>query len=159
METIKVSVEVNIGLTDALRAILEKFSTLEFTVGSSNAAEEPKQALPAKPLTAEQQLKDMKQENPAIATLKEKLDLKPVERKPAEIVRAAMTECRTRIEGEGYTKDSPFHKELTAEFKKVAQFLGADKPSELPADKVASFCEALEHIVVDDGELSNEAPF
>ena len=164
MQQIHFSVDVNIGLTAALQQFLEGFTSK--SSGSHAVAEEVRQEKPAEPkpiaVTPEEQkaeLEQVKKETPAVAKLQKNLDLELVEKKPAEIVRAAMAECRTRIEGEGYTKESPYHKELTVEFKKIAQLLGSDKPSELPADKVASFCEVLEHIGVKDGELINEAPF
>ena len=164
MQQIHFSVDVNIGLTAALQQFLEGFTSK--SSGSHAVAEEVRQEKPAEPkpiaVTPEEQkaeLEQVKKETPAVAKLQKNLDLELVEKKPAEIVRAAMAECRTRIEGEGYTKESPYHKELTVEFKKIAQLLGSDKPSELPADKVASFCEVLGHIVVRDGELINEAPF
>lgn len=164
MQQIHFSVDVNIGLTAALQQFLEGFTSK--SSGSHAVAEDVKQEKPAEPkpiaVTPEEQkaeLEQVKKETPAVAKLQKNLDLELVEKKPAEIVRAAMAECRTRIEGEGYTKESPYHKELTIEFKKIAQLLGSDKPSELPADKVASFCEVLEHIVVKDDELINEAPF
>ena len=164
MQQIHFSVDVNIGLTAALQQFLEGFTSK--SSGSHVVAEEVKQEKPAEPkpiaVTPEEQkaeLEQVKKETPAVAKLQKNLDLELVEKKPAEIVRAAMAECRTRIEGEGYTKESPYHKELTIEFKKIAQLLGSDKPSELPADKVASFCDVLEHIGVKDGELINEAPF
>ena len=165
MSTIQLSVDVNIGLTSALQKFIEAFIAPNVPAGTNavitKQASQPETSRPLAVTSEEQQaeFEQVKQDTPAVATLQKKLDLELVEKKPAEIVRAAMAECRTRIEGEGYTKDSPFHRELTAEFKNIAQLLGSEKPSELPADKVASFCEVLEHIVVRDGKLSNEAPF
>lgn len=112
------------------------------------------------PTTPEKHLEEVKAANPAIAALQEKLGLELVADKAAEFIRAAMADCRTRIEGEGYTKDSAYHKELTAEFKRIAQLLGSEKPSELPADKVESFVDAINNLYIDEKlELNTKLPF
>ena len=75
-------------------------------------------------------------------------------------VRKAMANCRTRICGEGYTKESPFFRELTGEFKRLAALLGVKKPSELPVEKVEAFVLAISQLKVEDGKLvTEEAPF
>lgn len=147
------TVDVNVGLTSSLQALLEALIP-----SGSPAPVAPTPVVVAEPKAVVAEKNPEKSEQ-AIKELTEKLDLEPVKMKPAEAVRKAMAECRTRIEGEDYTKDSPFHKELTAEFKKLANLLESEKPSELPADKVESFVDSLSHIVVVDGKLSYDTPF
>ena len=149
------SVDVNVGLTPALQTFLESFFKM-----SASVTEDPVKKPAAKPkkvaVTSEEQqeeLEQVKQENPAVAKLQDKLDLELVEKKPTEIIRAAMTACRERIEGKDYTKESPYHKELTAEFKRIAALLGSERPSELPADKVSSFVNAINALDVEDGKI------
>ena len=78
------------------------------------------------------------------------------EQKPltAEDVRAAMHVTRQRIEGEDYKENTngeaykKYHKPLTAQFKNIAALLGADKPSALPPDKIASFIKQCDELQV-----------
>lgn len=84
------------------------------------------------------------------------------EQKPltAEDVRAAMHKTRQRIEGEDYKENTnsdlykKYHKSLTARFKNIAALLGAEKPSALPPDKIASFMERCDELrVMEDGTI------
>lgn len=90
------------------------------------------------------------------------------EQKPltAEDVRAAMHKTRQRIEGEDYKESTngdlykKYHKQLTAQFKNIAALLGADKPSALPPDKIASFIEQCDELrVMEDGTIGSNCPF
>lgn len=90
------------------------------------------------------------------------------EEKPltAEDVRAAMHKTRQRIEGEDYKENTngdlykKYHKPLTAQFKNIAALLGAEKPSALPPDKIASFMEQCDELrVMEDGSIGPKLPF
>lgn len=90
------------------------------------------------------------------------------EEKPltAEDVRAAMHKTRQRIEGEDYKENTngdlykKYHKPLTATFKNIAALLGAEKPSALPPDKIASFMEQCDELrIMDDGTIVPKLPF
>lgn len=90
------------------------------------------------------------------------------EEKPltAEDVRAAMHKTRKRIEGEDYLENTKgdlykkYHKPLTATFKNIAALLGAEKPSALPSDKIASFMEQCDELrVMEDGTIGPILPF
>lgn len=90
------------------------------------------------------------------------------EEKPltAEGVRAAMHKTRQRIEGEDYKENTngdlykKYHKPLTATFKNIAALLGAEKPSALPPDKIASFIEQCDELrIMDDGTIGPKLPF
>ena len=90
------------------------------------------------------------------------------EQKPltAEDVRAAMHATRQRIEGEDYKENTngdlykKYHKPLTATFKNIAALLGAEKPSALPSDKIASFMEQCDELrVMEDGTIGPILPF
>ena len=90
------------------------------------------------------------------------------EQKPltAEDVRAAMHATRQRIEGEDYKENTngdlykKYHKPLTAQFKNIAALLGAEKPSALPPDKIASFMEQCDELrVMEDGTIGPKLPF
>ena len=80
-------------------------------------------------------------------------------------VREAMEVARRRIEGEDYENKTSegrkaYHKMLTNQFKNIAVFLGADRPSELPAEKRGEFisqCEKIE--IMSDGTLGTPVPF
>lgn len=84
----------------------------------------------------------------------------------AEDVRAAMHKTRQRIEGEDYKENTDgdlykkYHKPLTATFKNIAALLGAEKPSALPSDKIASFMEQCDELhVMEDGTIGPKLPF
>lgn len=90
------------------------------------------------------------------------------EEKPltAEDVRAAMHKTRQRIEGEDYKENTngdlykKYHKPLTATFKNIAALLGAEKPSALPPDKIASFMEQCDELrIMDDGTIGPKLLF
>ena len=90
------------------------------------------------------------------------------EQKPltAEDVRAAMHKTRKRIEGEDYLENTKgdlykkYHKPLTATFKNIAALLGAEKPSALTPDKIASFMEQCDELhVMEDGTIGPILPF
>ena len=90
------------------------------------------------------------------------------EEKPltAEDVRAAMHKTRQRIEGEDYKENTngdlykKYHKPLTATFKNIAALLGAEKPSALSPDKIASFMEQCDELrVMEDGTIGPKLPF
>lgn len=90
------------------------------------------------------------------------------EQKPltAEDVRAAMHKTRQRIEGEDYKENTngelykKYHKPLTVQFKNIAALLGADKPSALPPDKIASFIEQCGELkILKDGTIGTECPY
>ena len=90
------------------------------------------------------------------------------EQKPltAEDVRAAMHATRQRIEGEDYKENTngdlykKYHKPLTATFKNIAALLGAEKPSALTPDKIASFIEQCNGLqVMEDGTIGSNCPF
>ena len=90
------------------------------------------------------------------------------EQKPltAEDVRAAMHATRQRIEGEDYKENTngdlykKYHKPLTAQFKNIAALLGAEKPSALAPDKIASFIEQCNGLqVMEDGTIGSNCPF
>ena len=85
---------------------------------------------------------------------------------PAEDVRAAMHATRQRIEGEDYKENTngdlykKYHKPLTAQFKNIAALLGAEKPSALTPDKIASFIEQCNGLqVMEDGTIGSNCPF
>jgi hypothetical protein len=83
-----------------------------------------------------------------------------------EDVRAAMHQTRLRIEGEDYKENTSgelykkYHKELSTQFKQIAAFLGAEKPSLLPADKRQAFIDECAKLkILNDGTIGNELPF
>lgn len=90
-------------------------------------------------------------------------ELKPL---TAEDVRAAMHVTRQRIEGEDYKENTngdlykKYHKPLTAQFKNIAAWLGAEKPSALPPDKIADFIEQCNGLqIMEDGTIGSNRPF
>lgn len=81
-------------------------------------------------------------------------------------VRAAIDQTRRRIIGEEYQNDATsenykkYYRALTKKFKEIAAFLGADRPSKLPVDKIGAFVSQCDEIqILDDGTLGTAAPF
>ena len=76
-----------------------------------------------------------------------------------EDIRAAIHRTRQRFEGENYKENTDseaykkHHKALTAQFKQIAIVLGADKPSKLPADKIAAFIAECDALILDENGL------
>lgn len=94
----------------------------------------------------------------------------PVVETPAKVytaadVRDAMHRCRLRIEGADYetNPDSEgrklYHKALNTKFKRIAESLGYDKPTLLPAELIDGFVAQTECIVIENGEVTDKAPF
>ncbi len=81
-------------------------------------------------------------------------------------IRAAMDRTRKRIEGENYKEKTDsegykkWHRALTAWFMKIANELGAARPSALPdSDSRAKFIASCEAVTVsDNGELIEDLP-
>lgn len=80
-------------------------------------------------------------------------------------IREAMHRTRQRIEGENYKEETDselykkFHRQLTAQFKQIAAFLGADKPSALPLEQRASFIRQCDELVVDGDTITTKVPY
>ncbi len=139
----------------------EKEKTVD-NAGQIEESQEQPQDEPEVVLDRPSKFDEWKQAHPALGMLCDKLELELTDESVPRFVRQAMENCRLRIEGEGYTKESPHHKELTAEFKRLASLLGAEKPSALPLDKVEPFVDALEKIHLSDDKLAlveDDLPF
>lgn len=176
MVPFEIKLNVEIGLTDQFHTILQQF--LQGSMQVRLDADEPVQekAPVEKPVkeekvfdfpledipTEEKQLKKLDaavESNPALGTLLKEMDCELVEDNSSMIIRQAIKNCRKRICGEGFTSKSPHYKELTAEFRRIANLLGSDRPSELPLDKVESFVIALSNLIVEDDKVTTELPF
>lgn len=89
----------------------------------------------------------------------------PAKKYTAADVRDAMHRCRLRIEGADYDTNPEsegrklYHKALNTKFKRIAESLGYDKPTLLPAELIDGFIAQTESIVVENGEVTDKAPF
>lgn len=120
-------------------------------------------AVPAPPAASELPFEEETPAAPAAPTA-------PVVETPAKVytaadVRDAMHRCRLRIEGADYetNPDSEgrklYHKALNTKFKRIAESLGYDKPTLLPAKLIDGFIAQTECIVIENGEVTDKAPF
>lgn len=81
-----------------------------------------------------------------------------------EDIRAAIHRTRQCFEGEDYKENTDseaykkHHKALTAQFKRIAIALGADKPSALPADKIEAFIAECDALILDENGLVAPPP-
>lgn len=83
-----------------------------------------------------------------------------------EEARRIMHETRQRFEGEDYKNNTQseeykkYHKALNVEFIRIANVLGADKPSLLTAEKIYDFQEACVRLeILDDGKIGTPKAF
>ena len=163
MDNINFNIHVEIGLTPQLHEILSSLvkGSLIFNL-DADQQKQPEQKQPERKLDLDPkdiptfenqlgQLADAVDRNPALADLLKSMKCELVPGNSAEVVRQAMANCRERICGEGYTKTSPFFKELTGEFKRLSALLGSPKPSELPVEKIEAFVIAISQLKVEDG--------
>lgn len=134
---------------------------------TKEAAGDEQQEAAANQADANGELEEAKAEETAPQDEEQSKDQAEAEQKPltAEDVRAAMHKTRQRIEGEDYKENTngeaykKYHKPLTAQFKNIAALLGADKPSALPSDKIASFIQQCDRLQIIDGTIGSDCPF
>lgn len=85
--------------------------------------------------------------------------IQPEKELTEEDIRAAIHRTRQRFEGENYKENTDseaykkYHRALTSQFKQIAAVLGADKPSALPADKIAAFIAECDALILDENGL------
>lgn len=157
MEPIQINVQVNIGLTDAMQALLKSMFTRQQPIEKARTEDNPLQGVKETPAENKSQL-EQAEEMPAQET---------DEKEYTEVdVRAAMDATRRRIEGEDYKNNTgsegyrKWHRALTAWFKNTATVLGAEKPSALPdSESRGSFIAHCEAVYVKDDELVEDLPF
>lgn len=177
--TVTFNINVQVGVSPEVVALI---SGLVRTASAAlpAASEQPAEAAatqepaPAAPKRAGRKAKSEAQaaaQEPAPAADEQPAQDAAAEAAPAaepseEDVRAAMHKTRQRIEGADYKENTDgelykkYHKQLTSQFKNIAAFLGADKPSALPADKRASFIAQCDELVIgDDGNVTTKVPY
>lgn len=165
MDTIKINVNVQIGVTKELFCLLSAFqhrpapavaaAPAESKPGEAAEVEQPKPEPEAKKEEAAPKAEAKKEEAPANKEYTE-VD-----------VRAAMERTRKRIEGDDYKENTngekykKYHRQLTAEFKNIAALLGSEKPSALPSSELReTFCAQCDNLVIgEDGNITTNAPF
>lgn len=165
MDTIKINVNVQIGVTKELFCLLSAFqhrpapavaaAPAESKPGEAAEVEQPKPEPEAKKEEAAPKAEAKKEEAPANKEYTE-VD-----------VRAAMERTRKRIEGDDYKENTngekykKYHRQLTAEFKNIAALLGSEKPSALPSSELReTFCAQCDELVIgEDGNITTNAPF
>lgn len=174
MDTIKINVNVQIGVTKELYSLLAAFQ--HNAVPADTAAPvENKPAEATKPAEVEQpkpnpEAEAKKEEAAPAAAPSPEPEAKqeePARKEYTEVdVRAAMEKTRKRIEGDDYKENTSgekykkYHRQLTAQFKNIAALLGSDKPSTLPSSELReSFCKQCDELVIDgDGNITTQAP-
>lgn len=113
------------------------------------------QAVPCSEPTKEQVVAELKS---AVETAKE-LDQQP-EITEADI-REAMQKVRDRIEvQEDKEERNKYHRNLTSQFKLIAEEIAECKPSQLPTqENRRRFIERIGELEIFDGEITEKAPF
>lgn len=168
MQPIKINVQVTIGVSQELNALLLPIA--KSLQAAPAVAAEPAKEPEAKPAVTTQVADPVPAEDPASvgAAPAEQPAAEAPEKEYTEVdVRAAMDATRRRIEGENY-KEKPdsegykkWHRVLTAWFKNTAAICGAEKPSALPdSESRYKFIRCCEEVFVNDaGELDSDCPF
>lgn len=172
MEPIKINVNVQVGVTEELYSLLRNLLPGAKPVAAPEPAVQQQESKtdeapqPVEVINPEPTPEPEKEE----ATAKEAA---PEPEAPAEEkeytevdVRAAMERTRKRIEGEDYKENTSsekykkYHRQLTAEFKNIAAFLGSEKPSALPTSELRkNFCNQCDELILEDGEITRKIPF
>lgn len=168
MDTIKINVNVQIGVTKELFCLLSAFQHRPApAVAAAPAESKPGEA--AAPAEVEQPKPEPEAKKEEAAPKAEaKKEEAPANKEYTEVdVRAAMERTRKRIEGDDYKENTngekykKYHRQLTAEFKNIAALLGSEKPSALPSSELReTFCAKCDELVIgEDGNLTTDAPF
>ena len=181
-----VHIHVDLGVTPELVALVNavighrQMPTVEAPKPEPSASEQPEAAAPAKKrgrkaATAEAPAPEVEAPaeeaapEPEPEAEAEAEAEAPAEAEPKELteqdIRDAMHRTRQRIEGENYKEETDselykkFHRQLTAQFKQIAAFLGADKPSALPLEQRASFIRQCDELVVEGDTITTKVPY
>lgn len=168
MDTIKINVNVQIGVTKELFGLLSAFQHRPApAVAAAPAESKPGEA--AAPAEVEQPKPEPEAKKEEAAPKAEaKKEAAPANKEYTEVdVRAAMERTRKRIEGDDYKENTngekykKYHRRLTAEFKNIAALLGSEKPSALPSSELReTFCAQCDKLVIgEDGNITTNAPF
>ena len=168
MDTIKINVNVQIGVTKELFGLLSAFQHRPApAVAAAPAESKPDEA--AAPAEVEQPKPEPEAKKEEAAPKAEaKKEAAPANKEYTEVdVRAAMERTRKRIEGDDYKENTngekykKYHRQLTAEFKNIAALLGSEKPSALPSSELReTFCAQCDKLVIgEDGNITTNAPF
>ena len=168
MDPIKITVNVQIGLTDELHSFLSKLIPAASAVAAPAAKEpaaqpETKEAAPGPQPEAKVQ-EPAPSEEPAPA---EDPKQEPAKEYTEVDVRAAMDRTRKRFEGEDYKDKTDsdlykkYHRALTAQFKNMAAVLGSDKPSTLPSSELReAFIKMCDELILgENGEITSTVLF
>jgi DNA polymerase III gamma/tau subunit len=164
MDPIKITVNVQIGLTDELHSFLSKLIPAAPAVAAP-AAKEPEAQQETKEVAPEPQPEaEVTTQEPAPA---EEPKPEPAKEYTEVDVRAAMDRTRKRFEGEDYKDKTDsdlykkYHRVLTAQFKNMAAVLGSDKPSTLPSSELReAFIKMCDELILgDNGEITTAVPF
>lgn len=168
MDTIKINVNVQIGVTKELFGLLSAFQHRPApAVAAAPAESKPGEA--AAPAEVEQPKPEPEAKKEEAAPKAEaKKEAAPANKEYTEVdVRAAMERTRKRIEGDDYKENTngekykKYHRQLTAEFKNIAALLGSEKPSALPSSELReTFCAQCDELVIgEDGNITTNAHY
>lgn len=165
MEPIKINVNVRVGVTEELYSLLRNLLPGAKPVAAPEPAvqqRESKTDEAPQPAEVINQEPTPEPKNEEAAPAKEEADKEYTE----VDVRAAMERTRKRIEGEDYKENTSsekykkYHRQLTAEFKNIAAFLGSEKPSALPTSELRrNFCNQCDELILEDGKITRKVPF
>lgn len=165
MEPIKINVNVQVGVTEELYSLLRNLLPGAKPVAAPEPAgqqQESKTDEAPQPAEVINQEPTPEPKNEEAAPAKEEADKEYTE----VDVRAAMERTRKRIEGEDYKENTSsekykkYHRQLTAEFKNIAAFLGSEKPSALPTSELRrNFCNQCDELILEDGKITRKVPF
>lgn len=160
------NITISVGLTNELTGLITRLcGALE---GKTFKVEN---AQPTSTNTTQQITTEVENERPSTNTTNtndatpEKAKSKKEINAPEE-ARRIMHETRQRFEGEDYKNNTQseeykkYHKALNVEFIRIANVLGADKPSLLTAEKIYDFQEACARLeILDDGKIGTPKAF
>lgn len=160
------NITISVGLTNELTGLITRLcDALE---GKTFKVENAQHASTNTTQQITTETKEVENEKPSTNTngaTPEKTKSKKEINAPEE-ARRIMHETRQRFEGEDYKNNTQseeykkYHKALNVEFIRIANVLGADKPSLLTAEKIYDFQEACARLeILDDGKIGTPKAF
>ena len=172
MEPIKINVNVQVGVTEELYSLLHNLLSGAKPVTAPEPAVQQQESKtdeapqPVEVINPEPTPEPKKEEATAKKAAPEP-EAPAEEKEYTEVdVRAAMERTRKRIEGEDYKENTSsekykkYHRQLTAEFKNIAAFLGSEKPSALPTSELRkNFCDQCDELILENGQITRKIPF
>lgn len=151
-----INVQVSLGVTQEVVELVNAILNRDLQVPATTQVHDQ----PTEQVMANAEAEAEPAEQPAPAEVEED---KP---RDTAFIREVIHRTRQRIEGEDYKEHTDgelykkYHRALTATFKQISAVLGANVPSQLPAEQYDAFAKECDQLqVLEDGTIGKPIPF